>query len=45
MRQVLNDIEAGKISDELRRRGISPAQRLRVVVESLEVDSPQLQDQ
>jgi hypothetical protein len=38
MRQVLNDIEAGKVSDELQRRGIPSAQRLRVVVESIDVD-------
>jgi len=38
MRQVLNDIEAGKVTDELRRRGIPSRQRLRVVVESIEVD-------
>lgn len=38
MIQILNDIEAGKLADELRRRGIMPSQRLRVVVESLESD-------
>ena len=42
MRQILNDIEAGKVSDELQRRGIEPAQRLRVVVESIEVAEPSL---
>jgi hypothetical protein len=42
MRQVLNDIEAGKVSDELRRRGISPAQRLRVLVETVEQAEPSL---
>ena len=42
MRQVLNDIEAGKVSDELRRRGIPSAQRLRVVIESLEVEQPSI---
>lgn len=38
MIQVLNDIEAGKLADELRKRGIPPGQRLRVVVESIETD-------
>jgi len=38
MRQVLNDIEAGKLAEELRRRGILPSQRLRVVVESIDND-------
>jgi hypothetical protein len=36
MRQILNDIEAGKLADELARRGIPPERRLRVIVESLE---------
>jgi hypothetical protein len=36
MRQILNDIEAGKVTEELRRRGIPARQRLRVVVESIE---------
>lgn len=40
MRQILNDIEAGKVTDELRRRGIPARQRLRVVVESIEVEEP-----
>jgi hypothetical protein len=38
MRQILTDIEAGKLMDELRRRGIPPEQRLRVVVESIDTD-------
>jgi hypothetical protein len=38
MRQVLNDIEAGKLADELKRRGIKPSQRLRVIVESIDSD-------
>jgi len=38
MRQVLADIEAGKLAEELRRRGILPNQRLRVVVESIDDD-------
>jgi hypothetical protein len=42
MRQILNDIEAGKVTDELRRRGIPPRQRLRVVVESIDTDEPSL---
>jgi hypothetical protein len=42
MRQILNDIEAGKVTDELRRRGIPPGQRLRVVVESIEADEPSI---
>ena len=42
MRQVLNDIEAGKVSDELQRRGIPPTQRLRVVIESIDVEEPSL---
>ena len=40
MRQVLHDIEAGKLTDELRRRGISPNQRVRVVVEAVDDDEP-----
>jgi hypothetical protein len=39
MRQVLNDIEAGKLADELKRRGIKPSQRLRVIVESIDSDA------
>jgi hypothetical protein len=39
MRQVLSDIQAGKLTEELKRRGIPPEQRLRVVVESLEDES------
>lgn len=42
MRQILNDIEAGKVTDELRRRGIPSRQRLRVVVESIEADEPSI---
>jgi hypothetical protein len=38
MRQVLNNIEAGKLTEELARRGIPPGRRLRVIVESLEDD-------
>jgi hypothetical protein len=39
MRQVLDDIEAGKLTEELAKRGIPARQRLRVVVESLDQDS------
>ena len=42
MRQVLNNVEAGKVTDELTRRGIPPGQRLRVVVESIEAEEPSL---
>lgn len=42
MRQILNDIEAGKVTDELRRRGIPARQRLRVVVESIGGEKPSL---
>ena len=42
MRQILNDIEAGRVTDELRRRGIPSRQRLRVVVESIEAEEPSL---
>jgi hypothetical protein len=42
MRQILNDVEAGKVTDELRRRGIPLRQRLRVVVESIDTDEPSL---
>ncbi|MBF0305986.1 MAG: hypothetical protein HQL39_18040 [Alphaproteobacteria bacterium] len=40
MRRVLNDIEAGKLAEELRRLGIRPGQRLRVVIESIEDELP-----
>lgn len=40
MRQVLNDIEAGKVTDELARRGIAPGQRVRVIVEPIGNDEP-----
>jgi hypothetical protein len=42
MRQILNDVEAGKVTNELRRRGIPARQRLRVVVESMEAEEPSL---
>jgi hypothetical protein len=42
MRQVLNDIEAGKVTEELQRRGIPPGQHLRVVVETIEPKEPSI---
>lgn len=42
MRQVLNDIEAGKVTEELHRRGIPPGQHLRVVVETIEPEEPSI---
>jgi hypothetical protein len=42
MGQILNDVAAGKVSDELRRRGIPPGQRLRVVVESIAMEEPSI---
>jgi hypothetical protein len=42
MRQILNDVEAGKVTDELRRRGIPSRQRLRVLVESIDTHEPSL---
>ncbi len=39
MRQVLSNIQAGKVTEELRRRGIPSEQRLRVVVESVEEEA------
>ena len=42
IRQKLSDNEAGKVTDELRRRGIPARQRLRVVVESIEGEEPSL---
>ncbi len=39
MRQVLSNIEAGRLTEELARRGIPPRQRLRGVIESLEDDA------
>jgi hypothetical protein len=40
MRQILHDVEAGEVSEELRRRGIPPRQRLRVLVQSIDLDEP-----
>jgi hypothetical protein len=42
MRQILNDVEAGRVTDELQRRGIPSRQRLRVVVESIDTDEPSM---
>ena len=42
MRQILNNIQPGKVSDELRRRGIPWGQRLRVVVESMDMEEPSI---
>lgn len=39
MKQIIRDIEAGKVSDELKRRGIPADQRLHIVVESLNDES------
>jgi len=36
MRYVLESIEAGKLPDEIERRGIQPGQLVRVVVETLD---------
>jgi len=35
MRQILDNIEAGRLPDELRRRGIPAHQRIRVIVETV----------
>jgi hypothetical protein len=40
MRYVLENIEAERLPGEMQRRGISPGQRLRVVVETLDSDMP-----
>ena len=40
MRYVLENIEAEKLPGEMRRRGIPPHQRLRVVMETLDDDTP-----
>ncbi|HYD65983.1 hypothetical protein [Azospirillum sp.] len=36
MRQVLENIEAERVFEEMKRRGIQPRQRLRVVFETVE---------
>jgi hypothetical protein len=38
MHQIFHNIEAGKLSNELKRRGIAPNQRVRVVVEPIAND-------
>jgi len=35
MRYVLENVEAGKLTEEIRRRGLSEHQRVRAVVETL----------
>jgi len=40
MRYVLENIEAGKLPDEMKRRGIAQRQRVRVIVETLNDDLP-----
>lgn len=40
MQKVLHDIKAGRLTDELRRRGISPDQRVGVVVEAVDDGEP-----
>lgn len=40
MRRVLKNIEAGEVPDALRRLGIQPKQRLRVIVETATEDDP-----
>ena len=40
MRYVMENIEAEKLPGEMKRRGIPPRQRLRVVVETLDDDVP-----
>ncbi len=42
MRYVLENIEAGKFLDELKRRGIALRQRVRVVVETLNGAEPHM---
>ena len=42
MRQIIENVEAGRVTDELRRRGIAPTQRVRVVVEGIPDDEPSM---
>lgn len=42
MRQVLENIEAGRLTDELRRRGVAPTQRVRAVIETVPDDEPSI---
>jgi hypothetical protein len=35
MRYILENIEAGKLSDEIRRRGLSGNERVRAIIETL----------
>ncbi|MDQ2106022.1 hypothetical protein [Azospirillum isscasi] len=36
MRQVLENIEAGRLTDELRRLGVAPTQRVRAIIETVD---------
>lgn len=40
MRYVLENVEAGMLTSEVRRRGIADRQRLRVIVETLDEELP-----
>lgn len=40
MRYILDNIEAGEIPGEIKRRGIRASERVRVVVETLSDDLP-----
>lgn len=42
MIQVLDNIEAGRLVDELRRRGITPEQRVRAVIETVPDGDPSI---
>ncbi|HEY0838471.1 MAG TPA: hypothetical protein VGE72_31475 [Azospirillum sp.] len=42
MRQVIENVEAGRLTDELRRRGIAPTQRVRAVIEDIPDEDPSL---
>ncbi|HLY05085.1 MAG TPA: hypothetical protein VKR31_05005 [Rhizomicrobium sp.] len=42
MRQVLHNIEAGRVSEELARCGLPPGQRLRVIVQSRDDEEPSM---
>jgi len=39
MRQIFHDIQAGRLPDELKRHGIGPDRRIRVVIETLPSDN------
>jgi hypothetical protein len=40
MKYVFEDIEAERLATEVKRRGIAPRQRLRVILETLEGELP-----